>query len=41
MDVLEVEHWLVGDHFSVVNVRGHGRRVGDAVDVVRMVAAQL
>lgn len=40
MDVLEMEHWLVGDHFSVVNVRGHGWRVGDAVDVVRMVAAQ-
>lgn len=38
MDVLEVEHWLVRDHFSVVNVRGHWLRIRDAVDIVRMVA---
>lgn len=41
MDVLEVEHRLVAHDLAVVDVRSHWLRVRDAVDVVRVVTAQL
>ena len=41
MDILEVKHRLASHDLSIVDMRSHWLWIRDAVDVVRMIAAQL